>query len=307
MPQHGVFYRQTPHDFYSLPYHQHRTYTHELSQTHKALGRLYNKLASLELAIAERKERQLTRKDKKKLQWSRALTKKALHNLEWQQASLQESLRQCNDLIASSTNSAYNSSPMDWTSHVPPTTYPYMPVALPTAPPWLYMGYNYDRSPLYWDLSTLRERCPPSSSGPTADSGFYEPPTYTQHADLGLGDTLNNFVATDSTNIPQADLASSSLPHIRKDSCRSDNDEVPDLPTVTISTTTNAQSASAHSRRYSENAIQLIESRLVAPKSHHRGYSTGQIAHMNRTASDFSVRKSNTALPIRADNSVVSL
>ena len=83
-------------DVRGILYEQQYYFATELGRNHQSLSKLYKKLAKVERSLAERKERNLSRHDKKKLQWTRALSMKAVSNLESQQMGLHERLRQCN-------------------------------------------------------------------------------------------------------------------------------------------------------------------------------------------------------------------
>ena len=249
-----MLYPYVQPDFLGLLRAQQAYYISELGNTHKALSKQYKKLAYIELAIAERHERQLTRKDKKKLQWSRALTKKTIRDLESQQARLQDYLRRCNDLVAFSDEIIFAATPTTWMGHVPLSPYPVSPYPMSSTSLWPVPTQDPDPAPQYWDLSMLPETRPISPAAPSADSGFYEPPMQ----------------ASERSIIAPAMTCS------RQNSACSENDDVSSLPIPGSPKTTGADPISPIRRRFSENAIQLIESRLAAPKVHNRVRSVEQ-------------------------------
>jgi hypothetical protein len=85
----------------SLLHYQNRLYTSELPASHHTLSKLYKKLERTERGLSDWKERGLTRKGNKKMQWDRATTKTAVKKSESHQALLRDYLHQCSDLIAS--------------------------------------------------------------------------------------------------------------------------------------------------------------------------------------------------------------
>ncbi|CAK3931897.1 Hypothetical predicted protein [Lecanosticta acicola] len=176
-----------PPNMLSALYSQHVAYSAELASTHHALSKLYKKLAKVERVLAERDERQLSRANKKKWQYTRAISKRAVTNLETQQAELHDKLYQCNNLIASFEQGAYNSPMTPWTAQMPPSPFLFTPFSPVAYPPWPASSLSCLRpsgsgasgqsgtQPQYWDLSMLRERRHSSPYGSSADSGFYEP------------------------------------------------------------------------------------------------------------------------------------
>ncbi|KAK3112250.1 hypothetical protein LTR53_011671 [Teratosphaeriaceae sp. CCFEE 6253] len=119
---------------------QHRYYTSELAATHHQLGSLYRKLARIEAQhFSWSTLDPPTRKDKKKLLWTRKVTTQAVQKLELQQAGWQTCLRECEAAIAAREASVYHLPATPWTAHLPPSPWgtgmfgPYSPVA---ASPW---------------------------------------------------------------------------------------------------------------------------------------------------------------------------
>lgn len=280
---------------------QHRYYTAELARTHQALSKLYRKLAKIEKALAEREERELTRKEKKKLQWAKSVTRSTAHKMEWQQASLQEYLRQCNNLMQSYQASLYHLPQTPWTAHLPPSPYPLFSPYSPIAPnPWSAAGpvgasVNQQR-PQYWDLSMLRERRQSSPNASSADSGFYEPAMYGHPFPLveeGASFDAEHVLAHEimSASIYSPIVQDSPTPGNRsKKSSLSEKDELPELLSSPLMSPAKAGAVESspkaavpsHKRRYSENAIQLIESRLSVPWPQQRGTSVGPVTAERR-------------------------
>ncbi|KAK4544928.1 hypothetical protein LTR36_003833 [Oleoguttula mirabilis] len=314
-------------DIPALLHAQHRFYTAELGRTHQALSKLYRKLAKGERQLAEREQRILTRKDYKKIQWTRSVTRETVRKLEVQQAGLHEYLRQCSDLIASydaattraqgAQQSAYHVSPMTpWTApHLPPG--PPSPYAMPFSPyspvaanPWTAaparaclggnVGNSGQQGPQYWDLSMLRERRQSSPNAlSAADSGFHEPAMYGQPFGLLEGASDANHVFAHELMSPGStysssggDDASALETRSKKLSLSSEKDDVPELlhspvsPSAKLGADVAPGATSVgrgHKRRYSENAIQLIENRLAAPRTQQqRGTSAGPVCRGNR-------------------------
>lgn len=266
-----------------LLHHQQRLYANELAQTHQALGMLYRELADIERAFAEREQRALTRKDKKKLQWSRAITKKAVADLEAQQAYLDEYLAQSERLIASEESSLHQRSilPTSWTSYVPPTPFSatsWIPstASLWSAGPNRMFDTNYQQQgPQYWDLSMIPERAA-SPYAPTADSGFHEPVLHDFSPRVSFdANHVYSHEIMDASYATGASVAAQSS----KRSSISEQDELsplPDLESPIDVVTATAQRL--HMRRYSHSAIELIENRLKVPKALRRGHARGQSA-----------------------------
>ena len=303
-------------DMLALLQYQHRYYASELGRTHQALSKLYRKLARIERTLSEREQRQLSRREKKRLQWAKSVAKSTIEKLDQQQRDLHEYIRQCNELLASyeqpasavTTEGGWHLPQTPWTAHLPPSPWrsdygspftPYSPVA---AHPWttpatvrasFFPGEVTDRrrpAPQYWDLSMLRERRRSSPNESMADSGFHEPLLYGHPLAVGheSNDDPNHVYAheimsastysNDSTTERPAEGVE------RRVSTSSDNDKVPDLPLSPTSPTKMGAEAvgTGHKRRYSENAIQLIESRLAVAKSHQRGRSVGPMPGLER-------------------------
>lgn len=264
-----------------LLYQQHHHYTVELGETHQALSKLYKKLAKVERTLAEREERELSRSDKKKRQYTRALSKRAVTNLESKQASLHDHLRQCNDLIASFEQGTYYNSPITpWTSQMPPSPFlftPYSPIS--TMSPWPVSlpnssnaGRSSETQPQYWDLSMLRERRQSSPRGSSADSGFYESPIYGVDVNETFDDTnhvyAHEFMSPMFNGIPAESSAMAARRSQR--SPASEEDTVAELQVLSPTKVGAEKSPNQHKRCYSANAIQLIESHLAAPSEKRR-------------------------------------
>ena len=247
--------------YFNLLCEQHRYQTDVLGNSHRTLASQYRRLAELDLAVATRHETKMPRKEKKYLQWFRSITKKSIQDLERQQMCLRESLRRCEALIDSYAPATERAATGWWTGHPPPVPYPTTPLsALPI--PQTLGSQDAGELPNYWDLSVLRERGGSCASVPSADSGFREPPAFAHP----LPHTLYNTVE-------------SSLPFQRRqNSPQSENDSVAELGTAT---SVGAELRSPR-RRYSENAIQIVESRLAAPKTHTRIRSVEQIPVFDR-------------------------
>ncbi|RMX74300.1 hypothetical protein D0869_12734 [Hortaea werneckii] len=194
-----------------------------------------------------------------------------------------------------------------WTAHLPSSPwsdafgYPlssntmYSPVA---ANPWNYTaqatgtglnpndGGGTQRSgPQYWDLSMLREREQPSLHESLADSGFHEPALTNGEQSLSMASAVDN----DPNHVYVHEILSASTiggdrtvparrPSAgvqRSDSGSSEKDGLPCLlSSPTSPAKMGAEAAGGwHKRRYSENAIQLIESRLSRSRHSKRGKS----------------------------------
>jgi hypothetical protein len=245
----------------SLLHYQHRLYTSELAASHRTLSKLYKKLERTERGLSDWKDRGLKRKDKKKLQWDRATTKTAVRDAEAHQALLHDYIHQCDDLIASYSPqhfffqgvqgswAAAAASPLSPTadafalgSEVPATPW--------TAGPFEERAVWNREEPQYWDLSMLRERQPLSAGTP--DSGFHGS---VNEMTAGVNDSTSAL----DTGSPQATARSNR-------SSVSEKDELPELMAPSSPAKLGAEapkSPSSHRRRYSENAIATIESRLA--------------------------------------------
>lgn len=244
-------------------------YTNELADTHKQMSKQYNKMASAELDLLSRHEKELTRKEKKRAQWTRTQAKATVKALQSQQAWLHDYLRQCTNLIASCEASLY--SPSVTPRSALPLPDPLSQTSGLTIPlPWSPIpSTSYDPqnqpTPHYWDLSMLRERRESSPFTPSwsADSGFYE--TSNTHT-FDPESFHNPFVA----GMEIGTTIAAALPSPpRKKSSISERDDFPELNEPIVSPTRSG--ASPHKRRFSENAIQQIESRFSLPKQkHHR-------------------------------------
>ncbi|PPJ56588.1 hypothetical protein CBER1_01797 [Cercospora berteroae] len=278
-----------PPDMLSLLYNQHRNYTAELGRTHQTLSKLYKKIAKTEKVLAERerKERHLTRDERKKWQYSRVLTKRTITDLESQQANLHDALRQCNDLIASLEHGFYSAPMMTpWTGAiVPPSPYlfrPFSPAFTPGAPPIQHEPSGHGQTQ-YWDLSSLPERqASPSPYGSSsADSGFHEPRVLelgiVTNADLHNGQHVyaHEMMSTfgfSTDNIYAARLCENG---------NADPDVLPELqdlvsPMTRLGASENPPTVRTHKRCVSESVAQLNMGDL-APPSTKRGISVGPV------------------------------
>ncbi|KAF2772873.1 hypothetical protein EJ03DRAFT_172432 [Teratosphaeria nubilosa] len=320
-------------DMIALLHSQYQNYTIELGNTHQALSKLYKRLARIERTLAEREERQLTRKEKKKLQWSRSLTKGTVGELVKQQVQLCEYMRQCNELIASygEAGTGYLISPttpytMTGLGHLPPTPYAQYPVLGGYGPaaqnPWMGPGHSAETSrsfsvpqvhdlssisvqrprPQYWDLSMLRERrqSSPYATGSSADSGLNEPPLYGQAFAFGAGvepfadpdhifahelmsptSTVSSWNAETEPFTPGSRSHEASMSSTRGEA-RDNVSELVEIPTsptkvgadLPLSPKSAGSGGSGHRRRFSEDAIRRIESRMAA-SGKLRGVSLG--------------------------------
>ncbi|KAF2164901.1 hypothetical protein M409DRAFT_24804 [Zasmidium cellare ATCC 36951] len=279
-----------------LLYEQHHNYTVELAKTHQALSKLYKKLAKVERTLAEREERELSRSDKKKRQYTRALSKRAVANLESKQASLHDALRQCNDLIASFEQGTYYNSPMTpWTSQLPPSPFlftPYSPVSTSPFAGSLHHSSNAGRAsetqPQYWDLSMLRERRQSSPYSASADSGFYEFPIHGVDMNETFDDTNHVYAHEVMSPMFNGIPAESSAMAARqsKRSSSSEGDTVADLQSPLSPAKVGAEkSPNQHKRCYSANAIHLNDSH-AAPPSEKRRTSVGPAPERRSDADD---------------------
>lgn len=250
---------QVQNNVLSLLHYQHRLYTSELAKSHRALSKLYKKLENTERGLSDWKKRGLKRKDKKRLQWDRATTKAAVKEWEAQQALLHDYLGQCSDLIASYSPHFFETPAMLWAeSPLSPTAHPFAPGTTEPPTPWTAGPFEERaawsrQEPQYWDLSMLREHQSPLLSR-TPDSGFDEP--------LRRGVT-NNFHSVNESPVTGASgpIASSNR------SSFSEKDTLPELVTPSSPAKLGAEGPKGHRRRYSENAIQMIEARLGAKES----------------------------------------
>lgn len=239
----------------AMLHYQHRMYTSELGKSHRTLSKLYKKLEKAERGLSTWKCNGLTRKDKKKMQWDRATTKSLVKDAEASQALLHDYLRQCNDLIASYSPQFYQSPAAVWQTPLSPTATSFAPSSPAPPTPWTAGPFEErpawnPQGPQYWDLSMLRERQASPFMG-SADSGFYEP--------AGRGVSNNN----SGTTLEPVTSNSSRVSGPSNRSSFSEKDALPELVTPSSPAKVGAEGpASPHQRRYSENAIQMIESRL---------------------------------------------
>jgi hypothetical protein len=255
-------YFEVQTDVLSMLQYQHRLYTSELAKSHGKLSQLYKKLERTERGLSEWQDRGLTRKDKKKLQWDRSTTKTSVRDAEANQALLHEYLRQSNDLIASYSPYFFQDSPVSWA--LSPTATSFAPDSAVPPTPWTAGPFEErtvwgnSSAPQYWDLSMLRERQSPDLAG-SPDSGYYEP------ARRGVPSGIEGVNEIQ----PGSFMNNSSQPPVSSHrSSLSDQDLLPELVTPSSPARVGAEIVeSSHKRRFSENAIQVIESRLMANKS----------------------------------------
>ena len=271
-----------------LLHEQQRYYTAELGRTHQALSKLYKKLAKTERDLASWQESGFNRKVKKKMQWSRSVSKQSVGKLEREQADLHECLRQCNELMT-----FYNGPECD----IPPrpywTAYPLTPFSPVPGTPWTAgpyrpcLGEQTQERPQYWDLSMLRERRQSSPHASSADSGFYEPAMYGHPFGLSTTNDSNHRYAHEQMSPHALEFIPS--PQRSKKSSLSEEDDLPEIVSPVSPTKLGADVSAPSSprrRRYSENAISLIESRLSLPMAHQRGSSVDIAPSMKRTVSE---------------------
>ncbi|KAK5165104.1 uncharacterized protein LTR77_009201 [Saxophila tyrrhenica] len=269
-----MLYADQQLDLRDLVHQQYSYYARELGNTHKALSTQYMRLAELQKKLDEREERQLSRKVKKKTQWSRALTKKAIESLESQQAWLYAYLCQCYYVLSTYESDGHNATP------TPPgfdaTTMPIFDnrETYGCTTPAHFEDTGRMR---YWDHSMMTERRMSSPYGSSTDLGFFESPTH-HPLPWDSGQSLlfpNVYQNTDpwSGDAPRASLSTLSS--------SSERDVVPEM----INPAPPPSTMKPRKRRYSENAIQLIESRLPATKTHRRGQSVDHISASSRTLS----------------------
>ncbi|KAL1587389.1 hypothetical protein WHR41_03930 [Cladosporium halotolerans] len=274
----------------SLLYYQQTQYTSELGKSHHTLSKLYKKLEKTEQGLTECKERGLTRKDKKKLQWDRAITKSSVKAVETEQAFLHEHLRQCSDLIASYYPDVYQYSTVPWTSHLSPTAYPFFPNCQDSPSPespWFVGPFeervlwnNHRHAPLYWDLSMLQELGHYSPMEALSGFGLHEPAR--QGASYqGSFSTMSDAVSHGSETLDAN--GSTRVSALSNRSSLSEKDTLPELIPASLPVKLGAENMrSLHRRRYSENAVQLIESRLKDSQSS----KAEHVPAHNRTASE---------------------
>lgn len=278
----------------TLLYQQHGFYTGELARTHEVLSKLYKKLSKTERRLAEWKEQELSRADKKRLQWSRSLTKSTVTKLEAQQASIYDLLHQCTNLISSYDARAYRTAPQTpGTAHLPPSPYPFSPFSPFPPTPWTAgpyrpcFGEQQTQMPQYWDLSMLRERRISSPAAGSADSGFYEPAVY-GGLPSGIGETDDpNHVYSHELMSSSSDSAAAGGSTASNKSSVSEQDDVPDLLAPVSPTKVTAEKPDRlHRRRYSENALHQAEGRRERFGTHQRGKSVEPRSRMARTVTE---------------------
>ncbi len=221
---------------------QYSYYAEQLSKTHQDLSTQYRRLSDIEKRLEERLELGITRKDKKKLQWSRALTRKTIGDLETQQSCLSNYLCQWNAILGiygrpNDVNVATSC------LRPPPLQLHHPDYSSPGASGT--QGQGLGPWTQYWDLSWLRSRRRSSSNHScSTDSGFYEPCWYPTRPGYGM--------TADCPVFKQRDDNSAMKPHesISMASTSSEKDDVPGLPPPASQRTR---------RRYSENAIDVAK------------------------------------------------
>ncbi len=267
-------------DLRYLVFQQYTYYTAEMTKTHKALSKQYGKLADVERNLEERHELHLTRKSKKKLQWSRALTKKAIDSLESQQAWLHAYLCQCHELLALYRSNDYDRASPLYSENATPTPYPFSTETFSATTPSTHRYPGDGTQIRCWDP---RDRILSSPYGSSAGSGFYEPSIHSPPFDSGHSTFPCAYNSSAAWIINGANNPRTSFSTL---SSSSERDNVPELFTATSLVKSGIEPTSARKRRYSENAIQLIESRHLEMKTHHRGRSVDHISVFHRTGSE---------------------
>ena len=273
-------------DILALLQAQHRSYTAQLSNTHQSLGKLYKKLARVERSLVKEHETPLSRRDKKRLHWSKMVTKNAVDETEWQQKVLHGYLAQCDDLMRSYTISSWHIPTTPRTATQWMSTNLSSPLGLAAQPHWTSVPIPvHTRRPQYWDLSGLPARRESSSYAPSADSGFHEP-SWSLHS-LGVtGDGADDPDHVFSHELMsfqehQADTAGSAIKAQRSQRFPPSEEDIVPEPTASPTFHTKRmaqQSTSSHRRRYSENITQSNETRLVAPELQRRGMSVAPVS-----------------------------
>lgn len=264
----------------SVLHEQHHKSTAELARTHQMLSKLYKKLSKAERVLAERQERQLTRDQRKKWQYTRVLTKRTISEMELGQFYLHDDLQQLNELIA------YHSS--SWTTPwtglyaPPPSAYSSLTPLSPIFTPYAEYRPAPRNQIQYWDLSGLPERSSSAHGSPSADSGYHEPAaqglgiiTEGQSQDNNEHRTDDEMKTAFAFNFESQEATENNS---RDPSSQEQDDVVPDLQELVspIADTSSSASASSrvHKRCVSANAAQLNLGSL-APSSPKRGASVG--------------------------------
>ena len=264
----GMFHLH-PYFYLNLLYDRHRYFTDLVNDSRRTLERQYERLAKIETAIVQRYESQMPRKQKKQLQWSRAKTKRSIQDIERQQFYLRGWIRHYEEIMGAC---AYAGSMSGWNNPAPQLPYPVTPFSAISTVQLTIMIGDCEEPTKYWDLSILRERGGSAASVPSADSGFYEPSAYSRTVQHDLG-SVSPFAAAISPSV-----------HPRQDSFHSENGTIGELCMMPSPTKVGAEvHGSRHNqRRYSENAMQLIESRIASPKGRSRVRSVDQIPSFDR-------------------------
>lgn len=260
-------------DVLALLYEQQRNYNAQLGDNHESLSKLYKKLAKVEHVLADKRDGEMKRSDKKKLKYTQMLTKKSIASVQTKQDLLHQHLEQCMSLIDSYNKQTIISPATPW-MHLPPSPYMLTPTTAFPFSPWAadFSGTSSSEASetTFWDLSRLREPSPFSSA---ADSGYHEAPPMTQENNepsfSDLDEIFSNEILTTSdnaTNIHCVTLAESS-----DHSIASEKDEVPELQFPSSPTKSGAQK---HRRCVSADDVQSIGGGLVVPSTR-RGTSVG--------------------------------
>jgi hypothetical protein len=271
-------------DILGLLYSQHRNHNDQLALTFQALGKLYNKLAKAERVLAERKEQQMIRTNKKKWQYTRALTKKNIERLDFRSRELQDHIGQCNNLIAwvEQQGSYRGSGSAPWSSFQQMSPLPYSPFTPGADSHWPSMSQGStapetESRPQYWDLSMLPERRSYSPQSSLTDSGYCEPPA------VALGVEEPRIHASDHVFAHElmsplfapfnGGFSTTTTPAVASPSAR---DRVPELRVPTSPTTVGA---SQHKRCFSAgNPTSFMVENLSISSSKRRGASVGPAA-----------------------------
>lgn len=235
-------------------------YAHELWTTHNIIESQHQVLAEIEEKLARRLEYGLRRKDKKRLQWSRAQSRRTIDQLETRRRWLLECLQQCQLLEQWYLKCGFDDASLPLGVYSTPATKEAWkhtnlnPEHVTHAPPWI------------WNEPETSARRTSSPFAPFADSGYgsslcgnydhhIQPCTVESHE--GSTPWSNGAANGEATDTRTSESTCSS-------------NEQATAPTV------------SKSPRYAENAIQLIESHLKAAKTHRRGFSLNDL----RTGSD---------------------
>lgn len=278
-------FRNPQHDISVLLHQQQQFYVTELGRNHKTLSKQYKKLARIQSEIDHRQQTGPCRPAKKKLQFTRAIIKKDVDALERQQ----EHLRHCLNMVASYDGKTPCIPLPSWTTYPPPMIYPSAPLnTLQRAVPWTAPSYQLPEC-----SNDLRHKTPSSRCDrpPSADSGFCEPSTHSRQS-VSQGSDSTDISALDQVHIDEATACSSEVARLapaasRETSASSGQTEVPQRAGHGPCTRSGTQAAGPRQRRYSEDAIRLIEHEFGTLKIHQRGRSEVLLPTCNRTLSSF--------------------